>query len=312
VAVRLEMFAARAFLQRLITSYGSGFCLLLVSVYACLKGPVMQMTTSAMLPYFKNIGITGQRYQSMTVVASTPWAMKSLLGMLSDALPLFGYHKRPYILVTSFLGTAAIVVLASVQMSQATASIAALLLMCVSLQLATVDLLVEGTYAALMARMPETGSDVVSFVWALYMVGSFVGSTLAGPIADHFNARTIFWVCLPLCLQVIPMSSYLPEEKLPPGRRGVRVDKLREHPKVFLLAIAMTAGAIILAAVSLLDGSNTQSIVSVIVSVFLCVLASLWLPSTLARSNLYMFLASVRDTIFCTTAPHDTQLRFNS
>jgi MFS family permease len=286
--------APRAFLQRLIASYGSGFCLLLLSCYGGLKGPVFQMTTSALLPYFKNIGITGQRYQSMTTVASTPWAMKSLLGLMSDAVPLFGYHKRPYILMASAFGVIALITLAAVEMSEATAPVAALLLMFVSLQLATVDLLVEGTYAALMATMPETGSDVVTFVWALYMIGSFVGSTLAGPIADHFNARTIFWVCLPLCLQIIPMSSFLPEEKLPPDRRGVRMDKVREHPKVFLLAVAMTTGAMTLAAVALFEGSNAQSVVSVFISVLLCILACLWLPPMLARSNLYMFLASVR------------------
>jgi MFS family permease len=135
--------------------------------------------------------------------------------------------SRIYIFIAEVLGSIALAVLASVQMQKSTAPIAALLLMCVSLQLAVVDLLTEGTYAALMATMPETGADVVTFVWALYMFGSFVGSAVAGPVADHFNPRIIFWICLPLALQVIPLSSYLPEERLGVGQRGIRTDKVR-------------------------------------------------------------------------------------
>lgn len=212
----------------------------------------------------------------------------------SDSFPLsdVGLHKRPYMLGSSFVGVCALLVLATVQMSEATAPIAAILLMFVNLQLATVDLLTEGTYAALMRGMPETGADVVTFVWGLYMVGSFAGSSVAGPISDHFNPRVIFFVCLPLALQVIPMSSFLPEERLPPERRGFRRDKIEESPQIFLLGACMTAGALLLAFVSLYLGSDVQSAVSVGVSIVLCILAWKWLPPMLARSNLYMFLAS--------------------
>jgi MFS family permease len=208
-------------------------------------------------------------------------------------LPLrTGWHKRPYIVATSLVGSAALLVLATVQMSEATAPVAAVLLMFVSLQLATVDLLAEGTYARLMASMPETGADVVTFVWGLYMAGSFIGSTVAGPLSDHFNPRVVFFVCLPLALQVIPLSAFLPEERLPPDRRGFRRDKLDEHPRIFLLGVFMTAGALLLAFVSLFLSSNVQAVVSILTSAALCVMAWFSLPPVLAKSNMYMFLAS--------------------
>lgn len=250
------------------------------------------MMMSAQLPYFKSIGITGQKFQSFTIVSSTPWAMKAVIGIVSDSLPIMGWHKRPYIIGSSVLGVGALLVLAIVQMSEATAPAAAMLLMLVSLQLATVDLLTEGTYAGLMRGMPETGADVVTFVWGLYMVGSFVGSAVAGPISDHFNPKVIFFVCLPLALQVLPMSSFLPETRLPIGQRGFRRDKVEEAPQIFMLGVFMTAGALLLAGVSLYLSSELQSVVSIFVSVVLCILAWRWLPPVLAKSNLYMFLAS--------------------
>lgn len=218
--------ASRSFLQRLVRNYGYRFCVYLTSVYFGLKGPVYQMIVSGQLPYFKSIGVSGELYQSYGTVASTPWAMKAAIGILSDAVPVLGWHKRPYMLIASVMGSASLVVLAAVQMQHSTAPLAAFLLMCVSLQLAVVDLLSEGTYAAQMATKPETGADVVSYVWGLYMLGTFLGSSVSGPVADHFNPRGIFWVCLPLALQVILSTFFLPEDRLPPGRRGFRTDKV--------------------------------------------------------------------------------------
>lgn len=84
------MRAARVYLARLSDAYGTPFLGLLCSVYLCLKGPAYTMIMSAQLPYFKSIGITGQRFQSFTIVASTPWAMKAVIGIVSDSLPIMG------------------------------------------------------------------------------------------------------------------------------------------------------------------------------------------------------------------------------
>ena len=41
------------------------------------------------------------RMQTMMAVAGTPWAIKGALGVLSDAYPLFGWHKSSYIIMVS-------------------------------------------------------------------------------------------------------------------------------------------------------------------------------------------------------------------
>ena len=35
-------------------------------------------------------------------VAGTPWAIKGAIGVLSDAYPLFGWHKKSYIICVSY------------------------------------------------------------------------------------------------------------------------------------------------------------------------------------------------------------------
>lgn len=220
--------------------------------------------------------------------------MKAMLGAISDSVPLFGYHKRPYIVISSIFGTCAFALLATLKIGPQHAQIAALLFFCANLQLAIVDLLCEGKYAEMMVQKPETGSDLVTFVWGLYNIGTFLGSAIAGPVADHFNPRVLFFISLPLAFQVIvpTLLGWLPEKQLPREQRGVRFDKFKAHPKLFSLVVFMAIGATGLAIVSLVASSIVQTIYSISASALLCVLGYLWLPNMLARANLYMFLAN--------------------
>lgn len=149
----------RSFFGRLSDTFGWTFVALLVSAYLGVKGSLTQLTTSAQLPYFKNLGITGTEYQAYGTAAMTPWAMKALIGTISDAVPLGGYHKRNYILLAAMGGSLAFVLLATLHITPSWAALAAFLLFCGQLELATVDLLVEGTYA-------RVGADGDSGAWS--------------------------------------------------------------------------------------------------------------------------------------------------
>lgn len=239
------------------------------------------------------MGITGELYQSYGTVATTPWAMKAAIGLLSDAVPLLGYHKKYYIVFASIFGTVAFAALGLWQLPPSQAPLAAFFLLLGNLQLAVVDLLCEGKYAEMMVAKPESGSDLVTFVWGLFMVGTFVGSAIAGPVAD-WKPRYIFLICLPLAAQIVVPATmgWLPEQKLPPEQRGLRKDKIRKHPHLVKLSIVMTLGAIAVGLSALVPGGAVQSIVSAITAILLCIFGSLWLPRMLANANLYMFLSS--------------------
>ncbi|CDF36377.1 unnamed protein product [Chondrus crispus] len=291
----MVLHSGRDFFRSIVHNFGWHFAILLVSVYTCLKGFIFQMATSAMLPYFKNLGVTGDKYQSYGTVAQTPWALKAAIGLLSDTVPFYGYHKTSYILLVSVFGTICLGVLGSVQFTPYLAPLAALLLLLAHLQLAVVDLLCEGKYAEMMVSKPESGSDLVTYVWGLYMAGTFLGSLIAGPMADHVNPRYIFLVCLPLAAQVIlPVAAgWLPETSLPPGQRGIRRDKINAHPDLFKLSVLMTAGALVVGGAALFGTGKSQSILSLITAFILCVYGMRWLPPMLKQANLFMFLSSM-------------------
>ena len=72
-----------------------------VLVTATTRGPrgfCYQVVATASLPYFKDyMGVSTEVYQAMTTVAWTPWSLKPLVGILSDVVPIRGYHKRWYV-----------------------------------------------------------------------------------------------------------------------------------------------------------------------------------------------------------------------
>lgn len=176
---------------------------MLLCAYLFVKGSLYTFIEVGKLPYYQSIGVTGSEYQRLAIAASTPWAMKALFGAISDAVPLCGYSKSIYILVTAILGTGAFALLATVQLSSDSANLAAVMFFFGSLELAVVDLLCEGRYAALMVKRPETGAGLVTWVWACYQIGSLIAAACIGPITDDLDVHVLFYICLPFSMQIL-------------------------------------------------------------------------------------------------------------
>ena len=174
------------------------------------------------LPYYRSLGISGRDYQVYGSVAVTPFSVKGLIGSLSDAVPLWGYHKSSYVIAVAVLGSLSFVLLGAHPGLPATW--AACLFFLVSVETSVVDLLCEGKYAELMRKHPESGGDVVTWVWASYHMGALFAACVTGPLADSGDIRTVFWVCLPLAMQVMVPTAlgYLRDPRLPADDRGVR------------------------------------------------------------------------------------------
>jgi hypothetical protein len=164
--------ASKSFADRFLANFGWRFAIQLSIMYMVVKGILNSVVGLVQLSYCKKtLMIDGTACQTMGAIASTPWAIKGAIGVVSDAYPLFGYHKASYIMVAASLGTAAFAFLAAVPIH--TAAIAAGALFLTNFEIATADLLCEGKYAELMQTKPKTGSTMVSFVWGCFQVRCF-------------------------------------------------------------------------------------------------------------------------------------------
>lgn len=127
--------------ERLFGNFGWRFVALLFSAYGGVKGVVNILTYTSFLPYLRDaVGVTDPaQYQAFFTVSRLPWALKPLIGALSDTVPLWGYHKRPYLIGSALTGTAAAVALAAAPLRgiPGGGAIAASLLFVLTLETAT-------------------------------------------------------------------------------------------------------------------------------------------------------------------------------
>eukprot|EP00919_Chromeraceae_sp_WS-2016_P032992 GHVR01078005.1.p1 GENE.GHVR01078005.1~~GHVR01078005.1.p1 ORF type:complete len:528 (-),score=85.60 GHVR01078005.1:40-1623(-) len=175
--------------------------------------------------------------QTNSNIASIPWAMKGLVGFVSDKYPLWGYSKKYYLLMAAAVGAPALLALALLPNGFMIANCWAIpvLFFLVNIQMSSMDLLCEGKYSELIRNNPNRGSDTVTFVWMLSTIGALIGTSIIGPIADtarigeddddvttpeeeywQRGAMTVvFWLCVPLVVQfVVPvLLGWMPEKK---------------------------------------------------------------------------------------------------
>jgi folate/biopterin transporter len=284
------------FSTRLQHNFGWRFAVQIGIMYVCVKGLLNSTLGLVKLSYCKKtLKIDGNACQTMSSIAMTPWSIKGVFGVLSDSYPLFGYHKKSYIIVAAFFGTAAFVGLAALPIN--TANIAALFMFLANVQIAVSDLLCEGKYAELMQAKPKTGSSMVSYVWGCYQLGALIASLFVGPIADNYNPQIIFWFCIPLSASIIVPTAldYLADEKVPAEKAGFKYELWREHGKIIFFACAAAVVALGNAMVDLFffDAHMLQAGYAAGGSVVLCIMAFYCLPRQLAMCNLYMFISSI-------------------
>jgi len=233
------------FFERFNRNFGWRFAVQMATMYALVKGLMMSVLGLIKLSYCKkSLGIDGTACQTMGTIASTPWAIKGAIGVLSDAYPLLGYHKASYIIVVAVMGTMAFIGLATLPITSA--AIAAMLMFAANLEIATADLLCEGKYAELMQTKPKTGSTMVSSVWGCFQLGSLVAACFVGPVADHYDPKVLFWVLTPIAASIIIPTGlgYLADERVPDDQQVFKTDLIKQYPYIISFCLVMALCAI--------------------------------------------------------------------
>ncbi len=137
-----------------------------------------------------DLGLTPAEVAALTGVAALPWTIKPLFGFISDGLPIAGYRRRPYLLLSGFLGAAAWLALATVVQS-AWAAILAITLS--SLSVAIGDVIVDSLVVE-RARGESQGEagTLQSLSWGASAVGGLMTAYLGGVLLEQVSTRTVF------------------------------------------------------------------------------------------------------------------------
>ncbi|NJL84879.1 MAG: folate/biopterin family MFS transporter [Leptolyngbyaceae cyanobacterium SM1_1_3] len=178
---------------------------------------IVGLTRLAVSFFLKDdIGLTPAELSALMGIAALPWTIKPVFGFISDGLPLFKYRRRPYLILSGFLGTAAWLAMATI-VDTAAAAIAAITLS--SLSVALSDVIVDSLVVerARQESQSEAGA-IQSLAWGASALGGLVTAYLGGLLLEQFDTRIIFGITafFPLVVSLVAgLIAETPVEQAP-------------------------------------------------------------------------------------------------
>lgn len=159
-----------------------------------------------------DLGLSPAQMGALTGIAAIPWIIKPLFGFLSDGLPLFGYRRRSYLILSGLLGSLSWLVLATMVNSVWGVT---LTLLVTSLSVAVSDVIADSVVVerAQQESLRKAGS-LQSLTWGTAALGGLITAYFSGLLLEQISARTIFAItaCFPL---LVSFSAFLIGEEKP-------------------------------------------------------------------------------------------------
>lgn len=170
-------------------------------------------------------------------IAALPWIVKPLFGFISDGLPIFGYRRRPYIVLSGILGALAWVSMATVVH---TGWAATAVMLVSSLSVAVSDVIVDSLVVerARQESQSEAGS-LQSLCWGASALGGLITAYLSGSLLEQFNTQTVFLITATFPLIVSAVAWLIDEEKVRDRRPGLT--KVKQQIGQLKIAISQKA-----------------------------------------------------------------------
>lgn len=214
-----------------------------LGVAYAMKGAVGTILFLSTLPYFRGMGVSGDRMQAISVITALPWSVKGVWGIVSDSWAPLGWRKRTMQLAALAVSAPAVAALALWRAPGA--AVGALLFTLGQLGVSVTDLLCEGRYGAAMRERPETGTSMVTYAWLIGSASSLVGCLAVGPLSDAGLGAVLYGAAaLIMAAVAVPAAAgCIQEGRVPEGQRGFDWAKARRHSRVYVAALSAAAAA---------------------------------------------------------------------
>ncbi|BCX06276.1 MAG: MFS transporter [Fischerella sp.] len=155
------------------------------------------------------LGLTPAQVSALMGIVALPWIIKPLFGFISDGFPIFGYRRRPYLVLSGIIGAASWVSLATIVHTPVLATAAIAL---GSLSVAVSDVIVDSLVVerARVESQAEAGS-LQSLCWGASAFGGLITAYFSGVLLEHFSNRTVFWITASFPLIVSAVAWFIAE-----------------------------------------------------------------------------------------------------
>ena len=174
--------------------------------------PVQTITIS-----LKDRGLSAGQVATFFAITMVPWLIKPLYGLLSDFVPLFGYHRKSYLLLTSATAATAGLALGVTGDHSYWRMVNFYTLM--ALGLAFTDVLVDALMVENGKPMGLTGA-FQSVQWGAITTASILVGELGGYLAENRRLHAVFFVAACFPLLSLLMTAFFVRER--PAREGAK------------------------------------------------------------------------------------------
>ncbi|MCC0176053.1 folate/biopterin family MFS transporter [Waterburya agarophytonicola K14] len=176
-----------------------------------------------------DLGLTPAEVAALTGISSLPWIIKPLFGFISDGLPIFGYRRRPYLILSGFLGTISWLALATLVNSAWTATLVILL---TSLSVAVSDVIVDSLIVerAREESLSQSGS-LQSLSWGCSALGGLITAYFSGLLLQHLSSSQVFEITATFPLIVSAVAWLIAEEKIDSSNSKSKISPVKGQIK---------------------------------------------------------------------------------
>ncbi|WP_017653050.1 folate/biopterin family MFS transporter [Fortiea contorta] len=153
-----------------------------------------------------------------------PWVIKPVYGFISDGVPIFGYRRRPYLVISGILGTIAWSSLATIVHSSWGAGVAIALS---GFSVAVSDVIVDSLVVerARDESQADAGS-LQSLCWGASAVGGLITAYFGGLLLEHFTTRTVLLITASFPLLVSAAAWLIAESPINRDSQDTNHDRL--------------------------------------------------------------------------------------
>lgn len=280
-------------LQGLLEAYGWRLLGMLAFAQWMCKGLIWGFCLSTMDFLFRDYAVAGPQLQVYKAIVMLPWAMKPLFGLVSDAVPILGYQKAPYMIIVSVM---AVMAHMSIGFTPAGTLPVKGIVMCLlmgCMQISVVDLLTEAKYAERIRQKPERGPDLMTYVWGGITVGNLFATASVGFIIEHLGTQWVFViVCVPAAIMLIPTClNWLDEPKMTPDQVARKQAEFLEQKEILLLVLLTGGATLVLVTVGLVQDSVWVNLaVALVIAIVVITAFTMLLHPMIGRMNCFFFV----------------------
>jgi folate/biopterin transporter len=252
------------------------------------KGFVRDFTSAAGTYIMQEYQVPAAHMGVYGGVIGLPWALKPVIGVMSDCFPIFGYAKAPYILAATVLGTVSLWMLGTFR-SRLTIEKVVLLGFCVSLYVSTVDLLTEASYAKALRDKPAKGPSLISYVWGGMTLAGIFATLSSGYVLSHGSPWALYTLgAVPASFIALPaMLNWLQEKKLTAEEVSEQRGKVLAQKEALFLCFIMLGATLILSWSGMFLDTMPNGVVSLCVTIIVLGSFSVLLNPVIAKVNAF-------------------------